>query len=86
MPNENLAIERIASIAVPPDDPLQQFMEEHENDMYMQERNELEDIFLHQPAILKHNLTVESLGMPTHPKGDVFLDLKLFLMILNMHI
>ena len=33
----------------------------------MQERNELEDIFLHQPVILKHNLPVESLGMPTPP-------------------
>ena len=46
LPNEDLTIERIASIAIPPNDPLQQFMEEHENDMYMQERNELEDIFL----------------------------------------
>ena len=41
LPNEDLAIERISSIAIPPNDPLQQFMEEHENDMYMQERNEL---------------------------------------------
>ena len=35
LPNEDIAIERIASIAIPPNDPLQQFMEEHENDMYM---------------------------------------------------
>ena len=43
----------------------------------MQERNELEDIFLHQPAILKHNLLVESLGMPTPPKGDPVFELKM---------
>src|SRR3954468_8469725 len=44
-------IEEIASIAIPPDDTLQQFMEDHENDMCMQERNELEDIFLRQTPI-----------------------------------
>ena len=33
LPNEDLIIEIIASIALPPNDPLQQFMEEHENDM-----------------------------------------------------
>ena len=76
LPNEDLAIERIASIAIPPNDPLQQFMEEHENDMYMQERNELEDIFLDQPAIIKHNLPVESLGPPLPPKGDPVFELK----------
>ena len=58
LPNEDLAIERIASIAIPPNDPLQQFTEAHENDMYMQETDELEDIFLNQPAIIKHNLPV----------------------------
>ena len=38
LPNEDLNIERIASIPVPPNDPLQQYMEDHENDMFMQER------------------------------------------------
>ena len=28
-------IEEIASIAIPPNDPLQQFMEDHENDIHM---------------------------------------------------
>ena len=51
-------------------------MEEHENDMYMQERNELEDIFLDQPAIIKHNLPVESLWPPLPPKGDPVFELK----------
>ena len=66
----------IASIAVPPNDPLQQFMEEHENDMFMQEREEIDEVFFRQPAILNHNLPVESLGMPTPPKGDTVFDLK----------
>ena len=76
LPNEDLAIERIASISIPPNDPLRQFMEEHENDMYMQEKNELEDIFLDRPAIIEHNLPVESLGLPLPPKGDPVFDLK----------
>src|SRR3954467_1851331 len=51
-------------------------MEDHENDMRMQERNELEDIFLRQPAILKHNLPVETLGILSQPKEDPVFDLK----------
>ena len=51
-------------------------MEEHENDMYMHEGNELEDIFLDQPAIIKHNLPVESFGPPLPHKGDPVFDLK----------
>ena len=73
--NEKI-IEEIASIAIPPDDTLQQFMEDHENDMRMQERNELEDIFLRQPAILKHNLPVEPLRILSQPKEDPVFDLK----------
>src|SRR4051812_21456321 len=69
-------IEEIASIDIPPDDTLQQFMEDHENDMRMQERSELEDIFLRQPAILKHNLPVEPLGILSQPKEDPVFDLK----------
>src|SRR3954469_14272031 len=69
-------IEEIASIAIPPNDPLQQFMEERENDIHMQERNELDDIFLRQPAILKHSLPVEPLGILSQPKEDHVFDLK----------
>ena len=77
MPNDDLIIERIASIVVPPNDPLQQFMEDHENDMFMQEMEEIDEVFFRQPAILKHDLPVESLGTPTPPKGDpVFEDRK----------
>ena len=51
-------------------------MEDHENDMNMQERNELDDIFLRQPAILKHNLPVEPLGILSQLKKDPVFDLK----------
>src|SRR4051812_39122892 len=51
-------------------------MEDHKNDIHMQERNELEDIFLRQPAILKHNLPVEPLGILSRPKEDTVFDLK----------
>ena len=69
-------IEEIASISIPPNDPLQQFMEDHKNDMHMQERNELDDIFLRQPAILKHNLLIQPLGILSQPKEDPVFDLK----------
>src|SRR4051812_40258731 len=51
-------------------------MEDHENDMHMQEMNELDDIFLRPPAILKHNLPVEPLGIISQPKEDPMFDLK----------
>ena len=51
-------------------------MEDHENDMLMQEWNELEDIFLRQTPILKHNLPVEPLGIFSQPKEDPVFDLK----------
>src|SRR3954464_14655493 len=51
-------------------------MEDHENDIHMQEINELYDIFLRQPAILKHNLPVKPLGILSQPKEDPVFDLK----------
>src|SRR3954469_7718240 len=51
--NEKI-IEEIASIAIPPDETLQQFMEDHKTEIHMQERDEIEDIFLRQTPILKH--------------------------------
>ena len=77
LPNEDCKIEKLAAIVVAPNDPLQQFMEDHESEVSMQERNKLEDIFLRQPTILKHNLPMESLGMPTPPKGDPVFELKI---------
>ena len=44
--------------------------------MCMQERNDLEDIFLRQTPILKHNLPVEPLGILLQPKEDPVFDLK----------
>ena len=41
----------------------------------MEERNELDEIFLRQP-ILKHNLKVEGLGKTLLPKEDPVFDLK----------
>ena len=75
-PSDDKIIESIASIAIPPNDPLQQYMEDHENDTHMQERNEIDKIFLIQPAILKHNLPVEPLGILSKPKEDPVFDLK----------
>ena len=51
----------LASIAVPPTDPLEQYLLDHENDMHMNERNEIDEIFFRQAPILKHNLPVETL-------------------------
>ena len=35
----------LASIAIPPSDPLEQYLLDHENDMHMRERNEIDKIF-----------------------------------------
>ena len=51
-------------------------MEEHESDMFKEERNEIDDIFLHQPEMLKHDLPVEDLGTTLPPKEDPVFDLK----------
>ena len=51
-------------------------MEDHENDIHMQERDELEDIFLRQHAILTHNLPVEPFRILSQPKEDPMFDLK----------
>ena len=36
----------LASIAVPPADPLEQYLLDHENDMFMNERMEIDEVFL----------------------------------------
>ena len=58
----------LASIVVPPTDPLEQYLLDHENDMFMNERKELDEIFFNQGPMLKHNLPVEILGDPLHPR------------------
>ena len=66
----------LASIAVPPNDPLEQYLQDHENDMHMNETNEIDKIFFDQAPILKHNLPIETLGGPPPPKGDPVFELK----------
>ena len=48
-------------------------MEDHESDVFMEERNEIDEIFLRQPENLKHNLAVEDLGTTLPPKRILFL-------------
>ena len=36
----------LASIVVPPSDPLEQYLLDHENDMFMKEREEIDEVFL----------------------------------------
>ena len=60
----------LASIAVPATDPLEQYLLDHENDMHLGERNEIDKIFFEQQPRLKHNLPIETLGGPPPPKGD----------------
>ena len=35
----------LASIAVPPSDPLEHYLLDHENDMFMNERREIDEVF-----------------------------------------
>ena len=76
MPNEDFKVEQLASIALAPNSALQQFMEEHESEEFMEERNKIDDIFLRQEVILRHNLHVEDMGTTLPPKEDPVFDLK----------
>ena len=44
--------------------------------MHMHERNEIDKIIFEQQPILKHNLSIETLGGPPPPKGDPVFELK----------
>ena len=66
----------LASIAVPPTDPLEQYLLDHENDMFMNERREIDEVFFKQGPILKHNLPVKTLRDPLPPKSDPVFDHK----------
>ena len=74
LPNKD-GIIALASIAMPPTDPLEQYLLDHENDMFMNERREIDEVFFNQGPILKHNLPVEILGDPPAPKGDPMFEL-----------
>ena len=66
----------LASIVVPPNDPLEQFLLDHENDMFMNERNEMDNILFEQCPLLKHNLPIKTLGGPPPPKANHVFELK----------
>ena len=61
---------------MPPIDPLEQHLLDHEKDMFMNERKELDEIFFNQIPVLKHNFPVEILGVRPPPKGDPVFELK----------
>jgi len=64
------------SIVVPLTDPLEQYLLDHENELHMRERNEIDRIFFEQQPPLKHNLPIETLGGPPPPKVDPVFELK----------
>ena len=35
----------LASTVVPPSDPLERYLQDHENDMFMNERREIDEVF-----------------------------------------
>ncbi|KAK1611823.1 hypothetical protein QYE76_035496 [Lolium multiflorum] len=75
LPNDDFKVEQCASIVLAPNNPLQQHLENSESEVFREERDELDEIFLHQP-ILKHDLPVEDLGTTPPPKEDPVFDLK----------
>jgi hypothetical protein len=76
LPNEHFRVEQLASIALAPNDALQQYMEDHESEIFREERNEIDRILLCQPELLKYNLPMEDLGTTLPPKEDPVFDLK----------
>src|SRR5215216_1715612 len=51
-------------------------MKDHESEVFMKERNEIDEVFLRQPEQLKHNLPMEDLGTTLPPKGDPVFEIK----------
>jgi hypothetical protein len=76
LPNKDFRVKQLASIALAPNNALPQFMEDHESEIFREERNEIDEILLRQPELLKHNLPVEDLGTTLPPKEDPVFDLK----------
>ena len=74
----------LASIVVPPTDPLEQYLLDHENDMFINERREVDEIFFNQGPGLKHNFLFKSLGILLHLRVIPCLCLNRCLIILNM--
>jgi hypothetical protein len=49
-------------------------MEDHESDIFRTEREEIDNILLRQPPLIKHNLPMEDLGTTLPPKEDPVLN------------
>ena len=71
----------LASIAVSPTNPLEQYLLDHGNDMFMNEQNEIDEILFKQMPILKHNFPVETLGDPLPAKSNPAFDLNNYLIV-----
>ena len=48
----------LASIVVPPTDPLEQYLLYQGNDLHMHEGNEIDKVFFQKHPLLKHNLPI----------------------------
>ena len=64
----------LASIPMPPTNPLEQYLLDHENDMSMNERNEIDEILFKEMLVFKHNLPMETIGAPLHLKANLCLN------------
>jgi hypothetical protein len=51
-------------------------MEDHKSDVFSKEREEIDNIFLRQQPLIKHNLPVEDLGTTLPHKEDPVFELK----------
>ena len=71
----------LTSNVVPPTDPLEQYLLDHGNDMFMNEQNEIDEILFKQMPILKHNFPVETLGDPLPAKSNPAFDLNNYLIV-----
>ena len=69
----------LASIVVPPTKPLEQYLLDHENDMHMNERNEIDEIFFNHAPILKHNFPLKLLEDLLHERVILCLNLRNYL-------
>jgi hypothetical protein len=64
LPNEDFRVEQLASIALAPNNALQQYMEDHESEIFREERNEIGEILLRQPEMLSMDFVLQEHGVP----------------------
>lgn len=67
----------ITSICIPPADPLEQYLIEHESLINHEERIQIDEAIYYQPPLLRVNIPHDPLGKtPPPPKGDPVFELK----------